>query len=184
MAGFNLLELLAAVAMIAILLAVGVPTFRTQVLNARLSSATNNMLSSLNFARAEAVGRQQAVSVCHRNSTGTGCSGNEGWEDGWVVYVDANGSGGYDNGDEIVHVQEPLANGITARGTGNAASVLRYLPNGMTNLASAEVVVLCDDRGFDDARGIHLSILGKGSALGAFEAGGTGCQTIRDIFSQ
>ena len=51
-------------------------------------------------------------------------------------------------------------------------------------LASAEVVVLCDDRGFDDARGIHLSILGKGSALGAFEAGGTGCQTIRDILSQ
>jgi type IV fimbrial biogenesis protein FimT len=79
-AGFSLIELMIAISIVAILLAVGLPSFNTWIQNARIRTATEAVLNGLQLARAEAVRRNTGV----RFVLGTGS--------GWTVNVDADDS--------------------------------------------------------------------------------------------
>lgn len=75
--GFTLVELLVVMALIAILAAIGVPSYQNLVASNRISAEINGLVAHLQFARAEAVKRGQDVTV-------TSSNGNN-WEGGWVV---------------------------------------------------------------------------------------------------
>ena len=62
--GFSLLETLMAIAIVAILLALGVPSFKYVTQSNRSTSEINSLLGSLQLARAEAIKEGQRVSVC------------------------------------------------------------------------------------------------------------------------
>ncbi|GAB6041034.1 GspH/FimT family pseudopilin [Endothiovibrio diazotrophicus] len=81
-AGFTLVELIAAVAIIAITLSFAVPAGRNMVINQRLKSAASDLHFSLIFARSEAIKRHAVVTV-------SAASG--GWENGWTI-TDDNGN--------------------------------------------------------------------------------------------
>lgn len=74
--GFTLVELLAAISIIGILSAIALPSFREFVGGQRVKTASFEMLSSLTYARSEAIKRNEEVSV-------TPASG--GWQNGWTV---------------------------------------------------------------------------------------------------
>lgn len=61
LAGFSLVELLIAIALIGILLALGLPQFNTYVVNSRIRAAAQSFNSGLQLARAEAVRRNANV---------------------------------------------------------------------------------------------------------------------------
>lgn len=63
-AGFTLVELMVTVAIAAILLGVGVPSFRTLIENNRIAAASNDVVTALQYARSEAVKRGVFVDVC------------------------------------------------------------------------------------------------------------------------
>ena len=86
--GFTLLELLVTVSIIGIVMAIGVPAMSTFTLNDRLTTQVNTMVGHLAYARSEAVKRTQPVSICVSNNA-TNCTGGN-WQDGWIVYVDAD----------------------------------------------------------------------------------------------
>jgi type IV fimbrial biogenesis protein FimT len=50
--GFTLVELLVTVAVVAILLTLGVASFRTLIANAKMTNAANGLIVHLQFARA------------------------------------------------------------------------------------------------------------------------------------
>lgn len=86
MQGLTLVELLVAIAILAILLAFSVPTFQTIVLNAQIRTASESMLAGLNLARTEALRRNTRVSLWIVNNTTASCSRtNTG--NSWVVSV-------------------------------------------------------------------------------------------------
>jgi type IV fimbrial biogenesis protein FimT len=60
--GVTLIELLITVAVLAVGLSLAAPTFRQQVANYRVRSAAESIVNGLNYARAEAVRRNAAVS--------------------------------------------------------------------------------------------------------------------------
>ncbi len=60
-AGFTLIEVLVVVALIAIVLAVAVPSFKSMILTQRLKSVHSQLVTDLQFARAEAAARNQPV---------------------------------------------------------------------------------------------------------------------------
>ena len=61
--GFTLLELMVTIAVLAIIATLGVPSFRELIQNNRVTTQTNELVTALNFARAEAVKRGRTVRV-------------------------------------------------------------------------------------------------------------------------
>ncbi|TAL89769.1 MAG: prepilin-type N-terminal cleavage/methylation domain-containing protein [Rhodanobacter sp.] len=85
--GFSLLELMVTVAVVAILLAIAVPSFRGVIHRNQVSSASNALLASVNYARSEAITRGQLVSMCPGDKS-LGCTaGSKVYDQGWIVYT-------------------------------------------------------------------------------------------------
>ena len=74
--GFTLVELIIAMSVLAILISLAVPMYNTMVANNRARAAAYSLVSSLTFARDEAVKRNAAVSVLPFAT---------GWQTGWEV---------------------------------------------------------------------------------------------------
>lgn len=68
--GFTLIELMISIVVLAIVIALGVPSYRTWIQNTKLRNAAESILNGLQLARSEAVARNQAV----RFSMGAGSS--------------------------------------------------------------------------------------------------------------
>lgn len=88
-AGFTITELLVVLTIVAILLAIGVPSYRYISNRSRMSSEINGLLGDVQYARAEAIKEGQTVSLCV-SSDGTTCSGSTNWQNGWIVFPDPN----------------------------------------------------------------------------------------------
>lgn len=140
--GMTLIELMVTFAVVAILAALATPSIKEMLENNRLTALNNQIVSSLNYARSEAVKRNYPVTMCVRNSSGSGCADSGGFENGWIIFVDCNGNNavntsGCDFGAGSTNVAEPVLqdvapdfNGITVSGQGSATPSVRYRPNG------------------------------------------------------
>jgi type IV fimbrial biogenesis protein FimT len=85
--GFSLLELMITITVAAILLVIAVPSFRDVIHRNQVSSASNEILASLAYARTEAITRGQLVSICP-SADGASCTtGGQTFDPGWLVYT-------------------------------------------------------------------------------------------------
>jgi type IV fimbrial biogenesis protein FimT len=168
--GFTLIELLVVVAIIAILAGLAVPSFTTMLMKRSVQGGALALIADLRYARSEALRRSIRVSVCSlaTNSTST-CSGNPAkWANGWMVFVDTGGTkGDWDAGEEIIRVQQPLANIATiqrAVSPANTLHVFTYEANGIAKAANETLVVkpMRDSSATND-RVICISITGRPS---------------------
>lgn len=90
--GFSLLELMVTITVVAVLLAIGVPSLRNTIQRNRVSSASNDLLASLSYARTTAIDRGQLVSLCP-SADGSSCTiGGQAFEPGWIVYTYPTGA--------------------------------------------------------------------------------------------
>jgi type IV fimbrial biogenesis protein FimT len=97
------MELLIAIAVLAILTTLAVPAFTQFVQNNKLSAQANEMVAAMQYARSEALRRGEQVRVCS-SSDGAACNGN--WNQGWIAMVDPGG-----DDEEVLRVwQSPDAN--------------------------------------------------------------------------
>jgi type IV fimbrial biogenesis protein FimT len=83
--GFSITELMVVLAIVAILLGIGVPSYRYITNSYRMSAEVNGLLGDLQYARAEAIREGQGVTVCV-SPDGVNCSGAPTWQSGWVVF--------------------------------------------------------------------------------------------------
>ena len=74
--GFTLIELVMAIALLAILMMLGVPAFSTYIQNARLRSAAENFYAGVQMTRAEAVRRNTTVQIVLTSDPGVDASAN------------------------------------------------------------------------------------------------------------
>jgi len=149
--GFSIIELMTAVAIVAILVTVGLPSLRELMANNRLTSQINAFASSLSLARSEAVKVNRTVVVCP-SSDGATCATGVDWNVGWIVYVD-DGS--------VVPIQSvaaltPASNTLK---TDLGADTLSYNGLGATNQSG--LFVLCDNRGDSHAKGLVVAPTGR-----------------------
>jgi type IV fimbrial biogenesis protein FimT len=112
--GFTLIELLVVVAIAGIIASMAAPSFTSMIQGSAVSAATNDLFSSIRLARSEAVKRGSRTSVCKSSSSmsaSPACDAGASWQDGWVVYNDANENGVIDS-EDVVLVHEPLKFGF------------------------------------------------------------------------
>jgi type IV fimbrial biogenesis protein FimT len=131
--GFNLLEMMAAVAVLSILLGLGVPSFSRMIRNNRVVANTNELVVALSAARSEAVKRGVPTAVCARTGPTTdvcrtGTSNN--WGSGWLVFTDQAGTAGViDAGDEILQRFDATLAGVSM--LTNDRPVVRFGASGL-----------------------------------------------------
>ncbi len=139
--GFTLVELMITLAVAAILMSLAVPNFSTMIKNNRLTTQANELISSLNYARSEAIRRGASVSVT---------SASVNWHTGWTIA---------DNGGTAI--RNHAAFDGTSSLVGSAAAVT-YLSTGFLS-GTAITYTLCDDRTAETGRTISVSLTGRPS---------------------
>ena len=131
--GFNLIEMMAAVAVLGTLLAMGVPSFTQMVRNNRVVADTNEIVVAISAARSEAVKRGLPTAVCARSSpTSDVCrTGTENdWSSGWLIFADPAGTAGViDSGDEILQRFAAAPAGVSV--LTNDRPVVRFAATGL-----------------------------------------------------
>jgi type IV fimbrial biogenesis protein FimT len=178
--GYTLVELMMVLGIVGVLLLVAIPMFRTQVQNSRMSAAATDLLSTLTYARAEAIGRRSPVTVCISNDAADDCAKTGQWEDGWLTFVNLNDDDNIDDEEEIIQIHPPLAAEMFASGESEIEEAITFLPNGHTRLSTTRLLIICDGRDGsreddpifgDNARAIIVTILGKASISKAENTG-------------
>ena len=160
--GFTLIELMVVVGVVAIIASVAVPGLQAFVANNRQAGAGYELLSSLYFARDEAVTRNVQVAICP-SADGTGCDA-VGWEAGHIVFVDGDGDGALDATEETLARTEPLPAGLTVR-SAEYADFLIYRPNGRVRVSDPNVnrgtFSFCAPSSTSQARQAHIGFSGR-----------------------
>lgn len=133
--GVTLVEVMVVVALVAILQSLAVPAFTGFMDSMRLNSSVNSLFSSLNLARSEAIKRNSRAVVC-KSATGDACNATGGWEQGWMVFHDANNNALRDGNEAILFRQEALSKSIRLFGNSPVSKYVSYTPTGATNYAS------------------------------------------------
>lgn len=118
--GFTMVELLITMAVLAVVLALAVPSFQGIMNRNRLTASANELVSALQTARMEAVRRNKRVALCP--STDGGSCGGSDWSR-ILVFVDADADGDTGGDDDEV-VRDVVVNmgDLVVRGSSNVAS--------------------------------------------------------------
>ena len=98
--GFTLIELMIAIALVAILLATAVPALDDFTNDARQTGAINDFIASIHLARNTAITTNSRVTMC-ASASGADCEFTS-WDSGWIVFGDLNSNGSLDGGETVV----------------------------------------------------------------------------------
>jgi type IV fimbrial biogenesis protein FimT len=154
--GFTLIELMVTIAVLGITLSIAIPNFQNAVLNSRITAQANQLMTTLNYARSEAVKRAAPVTVCSTDGGGV-CAGTKDWSTGWLVFADANGDGTVDAGEVVLRVWPALKSGNTLS-AGNQR--ITFTAAGFAT-GFNDTFQMCDERGKADARSIIINAMGR-----------------------
>ncbi len=139
--GFTMLELLMAVVVLAILVGLGAPQMMPLVHSSRLAATSNELVAAVHLARAETVRRNRPVVLCRSADQATCATG--GLWPGWLLFVDTDGDGVLDAGEDIVRTGAVEA-GLALRASSNISTRndrLRFAPSGRA-IAGDELTML------------------------------------------
>lgn len=168
--GFTLIELMLGIAVLGILLGIGVPAYQGMIRQNRLAAQTNELLAAAAMARSEAVKRGTTVSICPLvTENGVVCAGAAVWTNGWLLFSDENGNGGYDNATDQILQRWPASTARRMTITNNRTS-LTYRGDGGTTLAAAGTTFLVAPTGTYcknplGARDVTVSATGRVNAV-------------------
>jgi type IV fimbrial biogenesis protein FimT len=118
--------MLMTVTVVAILMAIGIPSFRYVTNSNRIAAEINGLLGDMQYARAEAIKEGQPVTVCvSTNGTSCAIANKTFWQSGWIVFSDVNGNAVVNTaaGDIVLRVQTTFASSDTFVATNNVGAV-------------------------------------------------------------
>lgn len=131
--GFTLVELMVVLSIAAILLGIGVPSFRTLLNSQRITIAANDLLASIHLARSEAIKRGARVDLVP-------LGGSDDWAKGWVVFIDDNRNQMPDQDEQVIMSHGPVPDGMTidANFTDPTPAYLAYNAAGRTRINASD----------------------------------------------
>lgn len=162
--GYTVLELMMTIAVIAVIAGFAAPSFLASIRANRIVTDNNELISTLAFARSEAIKRGQRVTLCPSADQAT-CATSGGWEQGWIAFLDPTGFGTVDTGEEVLRVWDGLE-GTTVRAAGSFSTWVSFVGSGETRATpnNADSFYVCGSNGDTaTARTINVGLLGHPS---------------------
>ena len=166
-------------AVAAVILSLGVPSFNDFRRNSRITGIANDFLGGVQSARSEAIKRQLPVAVCPSDNPGSpGAECSDGPFRGWITFVDEDNDCLRDTADPdeiVLRTGEridtgPASKQVTPVSNGVCAS---FAANGfvqtIADRETASRTLFCDSRGntaqggttLSAARGLEISRTGR-----------------------
>jgi len=158
--GFNMLELIMMVSILASLVTAAAPTFAKVLNKTHIMIASTQLSHTLVFSRNYALQTGTTVIVCHAKDTSMSqCSEkrkrNTNWSNGIISYADINGNNNLDEHDQILTV-ERTHNSVTT--VFNQNGRLRFFADGSARSAG---FYLCSKASKEER---HIRLLYTGRA--------------------
>jgi type IV fimbrial biogenesis protein FimT len=146
-----------AMAIVAILLAAGVPSVKHYSWNLRLRTALDTLQTDLNLARGNAISLGAATVACP-SLDGVDCTGGSQWQGGWIVFSDLNGDHRRQDSEALArHAGAVEMLKITSS---RSRDHVRFYPNGSAPGSNLSIV-FCDARGARYAGRLVVSNTGR-----------------------
>jgi type IV fimbrial biogenesis protein FimT len=123
--GLTLIELLVTIAILAIILALGVPSFREMLVRNQASSIVTEFANDVSRVRTEAISRNSCVSICMSTNTANALTGatptcatsGADWQSGWIIFSNPTCSTTINNpttsGNTLIKVRQAGVNTFT-----------------------------------------------------------------------
>ncbi|MFV3306624.1 GspH/FimT family pseudopilin [Pseudomonas sp. NY15181] len=145
--GFTLVELLMSLVVLSILLAIGIPSFKSIIADQRVRAATTDLQSALILARVEAIKRGVVVTL-------RPASGQE-WAQGWLIQNPATGN------DSNPLAKYSLGDGVNID---SAASQVAFRPSGRLSAGSVVTFEVTSSQDSEKVRCVSLGIDGRATS--------------------
>lgn len=154
--GFTLYELLMTLALVALLLSIGLPSFSATLARSRQAVEINALFHAVHLARKESIMRRKVVSLCPSEDNAT-CSPGTDWSSGWIMFenADRDSPPQVDPGEIVLRARQVAENvriQANRRGFTLRATVLR---------ATNGTFVICDARDSIPPKGLIVSYTGR-----------------------
>ncbi|MFN3732856.1 GspH/FimT family pseudopilin [Comamonas testosteroni] len=124
--GFTAIELMVTVAVLAILAGIAAPSFNPIIERWRVRQISEELQSTLYFARSEAIKRGGNVTIL-RSDDGGGCTAvgtdTSLWSCGWIVFADLDNDGELDSGEDTLQTA-PAPNKVSVQFTNTSDAKL------------------------------------------------------------
>jgi type IV fimbrial biogenesis protein FimT len=155
--GVTAFELMVAMAIVAVLLATGVPAFKNYSWNLRMRTAMDTLHTDMNLARGRAISHNIQTIICPAVDA-RDCSGQSQWQNGWIVFTDLNGDHQRQDGEALLKHAGAIE--FLNVSSSRSRSYLRFYPNG-TAPGSNISILFCDRRGAKHASKLVVSNTGR-----------------------
>ncbi|MCE2460259.1 MAG: GspH/FimT family protein [Pseudomonadales bacterium] len=157
--GLTLSELLAALAVAAVLAGAAVPGMSALITRAHADAAIEQMSRAIQFTRYQAITRRTTTTFCPARETV--CGRRNSWHEGAMIFLDANADGVRDSGEEILQRLPPMAGyRVRWRSFRNRKS-LSMRPDGTTDWQPGNMVVCPTDGDAKHARQLIVNAQGR-----------------------
>ncbi|NIM40755.1 MAG: hypothetical protein GTN84_07340 [Hydrogenophaga sp.] len=137
--GLALIELLTAIALLAILLGIGIPSFTGLLQRWRTDATIESLTADVRLARSTATRTSRPVVMCPRAADGT-CSAGDDWSMGWMVFSDTNGNDALDTGEPVIRERQ-APTGIASMADDNRPALLTFRANGTLRKGRTSVAI-------------------------------------------
>jgi type IV fimbrial biogenesis protein FimT len=157
-----------SVAVVAILLVIGIPSFRFVTNSNRIAAEINGLLGDMQYARSEAIKEGQPITVCVSTNATSCAIGNNNWQNGWIVLNAAT--------NVILRVQTTFSSSDTFVAT-NTISAVTFNREGYANgIPNGTLIALHDstnNRNWTRCLSVNLSGMMRSQTYGT--ANGVTC---------
>lgn len=155
--GFTLIEMMTAIVVLAVILAIAVPNLAGFVRTSRVRGAQSELISSLMLARSEAAKRGVTVSV----GASAPVAGSE-FSAGWTVWIDANADGAVNSGETVIRQYPDISSAVVIRSRVGATSTssVSFASTGFLTPASTVSFSVCGKNDTTNGYDVELQPVG------------------------
>lgn len=138
--GFSLVELIVALTIAGVLMAIAAPALQKFVSSNRLTGQVNDLMADINLARSEAIKRNVTTGVCVTAAGGSSCVTSGNWTNGWLVYYvcpTGDPSGCTAGNNVVLKVHEAMTGKNTLTSPGSVDQIV-YSRNGLISSGTGQ----------------------------------------------